>query len=358
MPKFLLILLLPFSWLYGLVILLRSILYKHGILTRTQFNFPIICVGNLAVGGTGKTPHIEWLISQLSPELKIGVLSRGYKRKTSGYVLAKQTSSPYDIGDEPYQIKQKFNQVALAVSENRVLGVPQLLGDRPDVQVILMDDGFQHLSIKAGFNIILTDFNRPFFNDKLLPAGLLREPVNGAARADIIIVTKCPKDITESQQQQVINAIKPQAHQSVYFTYITYFTPIAITQAARALVKPPVNQLCVALSGLAKAEHFLNHINQQYKQVTPLTFADHVTYNTEKIQALAQSVALKENTWVATTEKDAVKLGAADIIEHINHIPIWYFPIGVEFINQQHQSFLAQLKHYITTETDLNNNTF
>jgi tetraacyldisaccharide 4'-kinase len=170
MPKFLFYLLIPFSWLYGLIISFRKWLYKSGLYTRSKFDFPIICVGNITAGGTGKTPHIEWLIKNLSGHYRVAVLSRGYKRKTIGYVLSTPVSTPEQIGDEPYQIKQKFLQVPVAVSENRVLGIPMLLGDEPNTEVVLMDDGFQHLSIQAGFNIVLCDYNRPYYNDFLLPA--------------------------------------------------------------------------------------------------------------------------------------------------------------------------------------------
>ena len=203
MPKFLFYLLIPFSWLYGLIISFRKWLYKSGLYTRSKFDFPIICVGNLTAGGTGKTPHIEWLIKNLSGNYHVAVLSRGYKRKTIGYVLSSPISTPEQIGDEPYQIKQKFLQVPVAVSENRVLGIPALLGDEPNTEVVLMDDGFQHLSIQAGFNIVLCDYNRPYYKDSLMPSGLLRENKTGANRANVIIVSKCPSNLGLAEKNKI-----------------------------------------------------------------------------------------------------------------------------------------------------------
>lgn len=350
MLKALVYLLIPFSWLYGIVIYLRKLLYTTGILTRNTFDFPIICVGNLAVGGTGKTPHIEWLIQQLAPTYKIGVISRGYKRKTVGYLFANEQHTAAQIGDEPYQIKRKFPETAVAVCENRLLGIPHLLGDAEQTQVVLMDDGFQHLSVKAGFNIILTDYQRPFYNDHLLPAGLLREHAASANRAQIIIVTKCPPDLNAEKQQGIIAQINPLQNQKVYFSSINYLTLQTLTLAAQKQNFPTVETTIIAMSGIAKAGLFQQHIQSAYKNVTNLVFPDHVSYTTERIQQLAAVVASNPNSMIITTEKDAVKLQADDILPHIQHIPIWYLPIGVVFFEEQGEALLNDLKTYIEAE--------
>lgn len=352
MPKFLFYLLIPFSWLYGLIISFRKWLYKSGLYTRSKFDFPIICVGNLTAGGTGKTPHIEWLIKNLNGHYQVAVLSRGYKRKTMGYVLSTPISTPEEIGDEPYQIKQKFLQVPVAVSENRVLGIPALLGDEPNTEVVLMDDGFQHLSIQAGFNIVLCDYNRPYYNDYLLPAGLLRENKTGANRADVIIVTKCPANLGVAEKNSITQLLKLQPHQSVFFSTIQYKNLIAITDAAKQQGSPQPHQPTVALAGIAKASLFIDQVKRTQQQVIPLVFSDHQTYTDDRIQQLAATASVHPNSIIITTEKDAVKLKSSSILPHINHLPIWYMPIGIDILFDEEQALLQQINAYIKTELE------
>lgn len=350
MPKFLFYLLIPFSWLYGLIISFRKWLYKSGLYTRSKFDFPIICVGNITAGGTGKTPHIEWLIKNLSGHYRVAVLSRGYKRKTMGYLLSTPISTPEQIGDEPYQIKQKFLQVPVAVSENRVLGIPALLGDEPDTEVVLMDDGFQHLSIEAGFNIVLCDYHRPYYSDYLLPAGLLRESKTGANRADVIIVTKCPNNLSTEEKNSITQKLQLQPNQTVYFSGIQYQNFIAITDAAKQQGMPLPNQPTIALAGIAKAGLFINQVKQTQQQVIPLVFSDHQTYTDDRIQQLASEASAYSNSIIITTEKDAVKLKSGSILPHINHLPIWYLPIGIQILFNEEEALLQQLNTYIRTE--------
>jgi len=352
MPKFLFYLLIPFSWLYGLIISFRKWLYKSGLYTRSKFDFPIICVGNLTAGGTGKTPHIEWLIKNLSGNYHVAVLSRGYKRKTIGYVLSSPISTPEQIGDEPYQIKQKFLQVPVAVSENRVLGIPALLGDEPNTEVVLMDDGFQHLSIQAGFNIVLCDYNRPYYKDSLMPSGLLRENKTGANRADVIIVSKCPSNLGLVEKNKIKQQLKLQANQTVYFSTIQYKNIIAITDTAKQQGLPNVQQPTVALAGIAKASLFINQVKSIQQQVIPLVFNDHQTYTDDRIQQLAATASIHPNSIIITTEKDAVKLKSSRILPHINHLPIWYIPIGIEILFEEEHHLLQQINQYIKTELE------
>ena len=352
MPKFLFYLLIPFSWLYGLIISFRKWLYKSGLYTRSKFDFPIICVGNLTAGGTGKTPHIEWLIKNLSGNYHVAVLSRGYKRKTIGYVLSSPISTPEQIGDEPYQIKQKFLQVPVAVSENRVLGIPALLGDEPNTEVVLMDDGFQHLSIQAGFNIVLCDYNRPYYKDSLMPSGLLRENKTGANRANVIIVSKCPSNLGLAEKNKIKQQLKLQANQTVYFSTIQYKNIIAITDTAKQQGLPNVQQPTVALAGIAKASLFINQVKSIQQQVIPLVFNDHQTYTDDRIQQLAATASIHPNSIIITTEKDAVKLKSSRILPHINHLPIWYIPIGIEILFEEEHHLLQQINQYIKTELE------
>jgi tetraacyldisaccharide 4'-kinase len=353
MPKFLFYLLIPFSWLYGLIISFRKWLYNSGLYTRSKFDFPIICVGNITAGGTGKTPHIEWLIKSLIGNYNLAVISRGYKRKTIGYVLSTPISTPEQIGDEPYQIKQKFLQVPVAVSENRVLGITALLGDEPNTEVVLMDDGFQHLSIQAGFNIVLCDYNRPYYNDYLMPAGLLRENKTGANRADVIIVTKCPINLSLEEKNNFKQQLNLQANQTVYFSTILYKNMVAITDTAKQLGFPDPTQPTVALAGIAKANLFINQIKSIQKQVIPLVFSDHQTYTDDRIQQLAATASIHPNSIIITTEKDAVKLKSSKILPHINHLPIWYIPIDIEILFKEENRLLQQINQYIKNELEI-----
>lgn len=346
---------MPLSWLYGLIIYVRNYLYKSGIYTRSRFDFPIICVGNITAGGTGKTPHIEWLITQLSAHYNVAVLSRGYKRKTTGYLLATPESTTRQIGDEPYQIKQKFTDTPLAVSENRVLGIPALLGDAPETQVVLMDDGFQHLSIKAGFNMVLCDYNRPYYNDHLLPAGLLRESPKGAQRADVIIVSKCPADLSLKEQQHIIEKLKPGSQQQVFFSTIVYDEFKPLTQAAQESAYLPHDgtkanfHKAIAMAGIAKAQPFIKEVARHFDDTDALVFSDHAHYDGEKINLLKHKAA-QPNTVIITTEKDAVKLMDENILPHINQLPIWYLPMRIEIMNAAGNKLLELLTAYIEQE--------
>lgn len=346
---------MPLSWLYGIIVSARTYLYKSGIYTRSKFDFPIICVGNITAGGTGKTPHIEWLIAQLSAHYKVAVLSRGYKRKTTGYLFASAQSSPKEIGDEPYQVKQKFPDVAVAVSENRVLGIPSLLADAHETQVVLMDDGFQHLSIQAGFNIVLCDYNRPYYTDYLLPAGLLRETIAGAERADMIIVTKCPPGLSTNEQQAIRAKLSLLPHQNVFFSTIVYDQFKPLTQAAQESAFLPHDgseanfHKAVALAGIAKAEPFIKEISKYFGQTLPLVFSDHAHYDGEKINRI-KTMAAEPGTVVITTEKDAVKLMDESVLPHINHIPVWYLPVRIHIMNNETNRLLGLLAAYIEKE--------
>ena len=218
-------LLVPLSFIYGAIIWLRNWLYDKKIFNSATFNFPIICVGNLATGGTGKTPMTEYLIRLLKNDYKTATLSRGYKRKTKGFAIADEDTTALEIGDEPMQFHQKFPDIVVAVGEERLFAIPQILHQRPETQVIILDDAFQHRQVTAGLNIILTDYSNLYTRDLMLPAGDLRDVRSSSKRADIIIVTKCKQDISESERQSVIAEIDPAENQTVYFTTIVYDNP-------------------------------------------------------------------------------------------------------------------------------------
>ena len=219
------VLLLPVALLYGLGVGFRNLLYRMGVLRSVKFDLPVISVGNLTVGGTGKSPHIEYLLNWLTEYLEVVVLSRGYGRKTEGYRKVTTLDTAQEVGDEPLQFKRKFPNTPISVSESRALGVPELVKNNPDTQCVLLDDAFQHLAVTPGLNIMLTEFNHPFTRDWLLPSGRLREWRNGYRRAEIIIVTKCPPDLSAKQRQEMIYEIDPYPRQRIYFSqYQQYYS--------------------------------------------------------------------------------------------------------------------------------------
>ena len=238
--------LLPLSWLYGLGVRFRNWLFDVGIKKSQAFDIPVISVGNITVGGSGKTPHVEYLVRLLKDKARVAVLSRGYKRKGKGFILADENTTMEEIGDEPFQMHRKFPDVAVAVEKKRVKGI-ELLQENPatkDVEVIVLDDAFQHRHVKPGINILLVDYHRLFIYDKLLPAGRLREPVSGKRRADIVIVTKCPKDLKPMEYRVLTKALDLFPYQGLYFTTINYRAPQYVFGGGRA-ERPP----CTAIGG-------------------------------------------------------------------------------------------------------------
>ena len=213
---------MPFSLIYGVIIRMRNRLYDKKIFRSAKFDFPLICVGNLAVGGTGKTPMVEYLVSILEKKYEVATLSRGYKRKTKGFLIASEKSKALEIGDEPMQIHKKFPGITVAVAEERVIGIPQLLFSKPGTEVIILDDAFQHREVAAGLNILLTDFNNLYSRDYMLPTGNLRDTKKSSERADIIIVTKCKSNLTADEKVSVINELKPKANQEIFFATIIF----------------------------------------------------------------------------------------------------------------------------------------
>src|SRR5580698_3464267 len=222
------ILLFPLSLIYALIVKVRNWLFDRRILPSASFNLPVICVGNLAVGGTGKSPLVEWMVAALKDRFTLAILSRGYKRKTRGYALADELTTALDIGDEPMQFHSKFPHVTVAVGEERMVAIPQLLHDRPHTQAIILDDAFQHRFVKAGLNILLTDCSNLFTRDWWLPSGDLRDAPSSYTRADIIVVTKCPEELTADERRAIVAEIGPLGHQQVFFSSINYGVPYPI----------------------------------------------------------------------------------------------------------------------------------
>lgn len=319
-------LLLPFALLYGGAVWLRNRMYDKEILKSTSVNLPIICVGNLSVGGTGKSPMVEYLLRLLTPAFQPATLSRGYKRKTKGYALANDHSSALEIGDEPMQFHLKFPDVAVAVGEERIEAIPQLLHDRPDTDVIILDDGFQHRSIKAGLNVLLTDYNNLFTRDFFLPTGDLRDERNSYKRAEIIIVTKCIPDLSDKERREIIAEIKPLPHQQIYFSTIAYGTPYHILNPQQEF-KLHKNLEILLVTGIANIDPLKQHILDNSYTYEKITFGDHHIFSIDDLKEINKRFSKldHEEKIMITTEKDAVRL--VKFKEDLENSPLFVLPI-------------------------------
>jgi tetraacyldisaccharide 4'-kinase len=291
-----------------------------------QFDLAVIGVGNLAVGGTGKTPMIEYLV-RLLEKRQLATLSRGYGRKTRGFRIASQGDTAATIGDEPLQLFRKFgDRVTVAVGEERVMAVPNILDQFSETEVILLDDAFQHRKVKPGLNILLTDYQRLFYNDFLLPMGRLREARRGAARADIVVVTKCPQSISEDEIMEVTHAIRRYVRQPVFFSRIRYGKATEVTHTG------VVPDRVVLVSGIANAAPLESYVRQRYNLVAHIRFGDHHHYTDRDIQRVVASTADDKATPVLTTEKDMVKLSAPEFDKYWRACPLFFLPIELEFV--------------------------
>lgn len=319
-------LLFPFAWLYQAITTLRNNLYITGFFKRYSFPIPIIAVGNLSTGGTGKTPQIEYLIELLSPQYRVAVLSRGYKRITEGFQLANEDDTAATLGDEPFQYYRKYPGIQVAVDGNRVNGIRQLLNQPEPPQVILLDDAYQHLRVQAGYYLLLTAYNDLYTNDNVLPAGNLRESKTGAERANLIIVTKCPPQLSKSEQQTIEKQLRLQPHQELFFTTIGYASEAIGTENNLSVttLKETPKQL---VAGIAKPQPFFNYLH--HPQDTRHTFPDHHAFTPEEIIEM-QSQDLDQP--LVTTEKDYVRL-----LGNINPRRWYYLPISTTFISRQKQ---------------------
>lgn len=351
--KILRILLFPFSIIYGLITAMRNKFYDWGIFASTEFDLPTISVGNLCVGGTGKTPHIEYMIRLLKPEFYIATLSRGYGRKTSGFILSDTQSTTRDIGDEPLQFKKKFSGLRVAVDEKRVRGVKKLIENYPSLQTILLDDAFQHRPVKPGLSIVLTDFHKLYTNDYVLPTGSLREFRSGANRADIIVVTKCPQILLPIERKRLISEIKPKAYQHIYFSYIRYgdFIPV-YGEGLNPLSKEYYferNYSVVLLTGIANSKTLEYYLSGKVKNIIFAKFPDHHYFSKSDLENIKKifDTIVSGNKIILTTEKDAMRLKTPDNSEILKGLPIFYVPIEIELHDKDKDEFNEQILHYV-----------
>jgi tetraacyldisaccharide 4'-kinase len=343
---FIKILLAPLSLLYGFLVSLREFSYRIGLQRSSRFDVPTICVGNLSMGGAGKSPHIEYLIRLLEPYIGVGVLSRGYRRKTEGFLFVEPKSTALDVGDEPLQFKRKFPQVAIAVGERRAYAIPQMLVRHPDLQVILLDDAFQHLAVRPYLSVLLTEFSQPFTRDYLVPSGNLREGRDGYQRAQIIVVTKCPLNMTTVQKENFRQDIKPLPHQRLYFSYYDYAKPYQILDPSVSLDLDAETEVLL-ITGIAKTEYLLSWLAPKVKKITTMAFEDHrlfTNYDVAQFKRLYDGMATARKRLILTTEKDATRLELHKdyLLEH--QLNIYALPIEVKFHFDEGHAFDEDIK--------------
>ncbi|MEZ4921288.1 MAG: tetraacyldisaccharide 4'-kinase [Saprospiraceae bacterium] len=342
------ILLLPVALLYGVGITFRNLFYRIGLLRSVRFDLPVISVGNMSVGGTGKSPHIEYLMRWLDTYIHVAVLSRGHGRKTSGYRRVHIEDSALLCGDEPLQFKRKFPHIPVSVSESRALGVPELVRLNPQTQCVLLDDAFQHIAVTPGMNILLTEFKRPFTRDWLLPSGRLREWRSGYRRADIIIVTKCPLEMTAKQRRDLVFQIDPYPWQKIYFSHYTYGTSYELLRPDLKLPLEPDTDVLL-ISAIANTDYLLDYLGSSVRSVQTLEFEDHHYFSEEDLLELRtkfQNLSSSKKV-IVTTEKDATRLELHRDFIWKNELPIYVLPIEVQFFDQDEAAFQAQVKEFL-----------
>lgn len=339
--------LFPLTLLYGVVVRMRNYLYDKKIIEGIAFNIPIFCVGNLSVGGTGKSPMVDYLLSLLKQQYPVATISRGYKRRTSGYVLATQQTTAIEIGDEPMQFHLNHPDVAISVCEKRIEAVPELLYDRPETKAIVLDDAFQHREIKAGMQIILTEYNNLYTRDLFLPTGDLRDQTSSADRADIIVVTKCPADLSEHGRFLVLQELSPKRHQYVFFTTIQYGTPYHIISGHEYTITKDTEVLLIC--GIANPRPLTQYIHDESKTYDALFYNDHHLFSIDDINEIKYrfDAILEGEKIILTTGKDAVRL--VRYKEQLEDLPVYVIPISVNFLFGQSVEFNKLILDYPKT---------
>ena len=342
------LLLLPFVPLYALVIGVRNWLFNCQILRSQKPQIPTVCIGNICVGGSGKTPHVEYLIRLLKDEFQVCTLSRGYGRKSKGFVLAKESASSALLGDESMQYFQKFPDISVCVDANRREAIRKLKTEAPNTQVILLDDAFQHRYVKAGLNVLLTDYFRPYYNDYLLPVGNLREPRSAVKRADIIVVTKCPTILSPIVKEDILEKIKPQKNQSVYFSYLKHGKLRRLNGSICEINKEVFNHFAV-LSGIYNPYPLVEYLRTFSKDVKLFQFSDHHEFTKSELRQVRKHFLdyFCNYKYIVTTEKDLMRLKDSPAFAEIADLPICYVPIEVEFHKNDKTLFDTQVLEFV-----------
>jgi tetraacyldisaccharide 4'-kinase len=348
--KTLRIILFPFSLLYGLIVYIRNFLYDKKVLKSEKVAVPTICIGNLTVGGTGKTPHTEFVLSILKNDWKTAMLSRGYKRKTSGFRLANANSTALEIGDEPLQIYRKFPETTVAVDEKRVRGVNELLLMFPDkLQVIVLDDAFQHRQIACGFSILLTDYSRLYTRDFYLPSGRLREGKSGSKRADVIVVTKCPDDISPTEMLEIQQEINPAENQELFFSSYEYKNLKPVFSEGSEKKLDSIEDFGVLIvAGIVSPQAMVAHLKQYTAHTDTLFFPDHHAFSEKDIAALQKKYNSLNTTEkiIVVTEKDAARLLSVNYPAELKSAT-FALPIEVKILDNKEKIFIQKIQNYV-----------
>jgi tetraacyldisaccharide 4'-kinase len=347
------IILLPLSFLYGIITSLRNFLFDIQLLPSKEFSISVICVGNISVGGTGKTPHIEYILELLKEEYKVAILSRGYKRTTSGFQIATTDSTVFDVGDEPRQLKQKYPSITVAVDGNRKRGILKLLEIEKDLDVILLDDGFQHRWVKPGYSIVLVDYNKMITEDYFLPGGRLREGISGIRRAQMIILSKCPDSLKPIERRIAIKDLSPIAGQNVYFTHLIYgnLQPV-FTDSAKEITLEEIKKLQAGLllvTGIACPQMLKNYLQHIAANIEELKYPDHYAFSQNDINEICRRFNVMDNNikFIVTTEKDAMRLQYFPQMDQEVKSRLYYVPVQVKFLDDEESQFNKHIQAYV-----------
>lgn len=333
---------------------IRRFLYTKNVFKRHTFDLPIILVGNISVGGTGKTPHVEYIIRLLFDTYRVGCISRGYKRKSKGFIRASGKENATIIGDEPAQYKAKFKDlIDVVVCEDRVAGIKQMLEFDPKPDVVIMDDGYQHLPIKAGLSILLTDFYHPYTKDYPMPSGRLRELKSAAKEADIIVVTKCPIVVSPLEINNFREELKIQEHQDLVFSHLKYHDWIPLTELAKDKGFCKKSTQILLVSGIADSYPFYDYARTKCFELKELKFGDHQAFSSKDLQSIKDEYdeMLSSNKIILTTEKDAMRLSCIDNQKELNLLPVFYVPINVVFQEPYGKKFNEKIFNYVRKNT-------
>jgi tetraacyldisaccharide 4'-kinase len=347
------ILLYPLSLIYGVITSIRNFLYDTGILTSEEFPFPIICVGNITVGGTGKTPHTQYIAGLLHDNYKVATLSRGYKRKTRDFRIASSEALVCEIGDEPMQIFRNYPDVLVTVDRKRVHGVNIILEEHPDIEVIILDDAFQHRNITPGYSVLLTDYERLITRDFMLPYGNLRENKQNMRRADIILITKSPENISPIQRRIIVKEIDKSPYQNLYFTSFRYKPPVPVFEECAQNMKPEttdnISSGIVLITGIANPKPLKEYLEKSFHEIIHLSFDDHHNFNEKDIDTIVSAFddLKSESRYLFTTEKDAVRLREFTNIAEPLRSAFFYIPIGIFFLNEDKEEFDNLIIDYV-----------
>lgn len=346
-------LLSPFALLYALIVVLRNTLFDFGVLSSTSFNFPVIAVGNLRVGGTGKTPMVNYLVSMLNVEYKVAMLSRGYGRKTKGFLKAEKNSTVYQIGDEPCLMHSKHPDTIVAVDENRVRGIELLRKSRGDApELIVLDDAMQHRRVQPGLLIMLTAYNALFLDDYLLPVGRLREPRSCAERADAIIVTKCPFSLTSDEKNRIISRIRVYSKCPVYFSFESYKSIQPLRNNSKSIDLNVLSDYDIVLfSGLADPSHLMKWAEKKARSVVHFAYSDHHWYSESDLEKIKEAFngIDSESKLILTSQKDAIRISKLLQIEKFADLPFYALEHEMTLFEEDHVLFEKKINDFITS---------